>query len=95
MTCLLAAAKMLTSTQDAWSGTLIVLFQPNEERGGGAQAMVDDGLYSKIPIPDYAFGQHVMRMRAGSVGSRPGTIMAAADSFNTAAVVMGQCHIRR
>ncbi|OKL58864.1 hypothetical protein UA08_05939 [Talaromyces atroroseus] len=80
MTCLLAAAALLANVKHEWSGTLIVLFQPNEERGGGAQAMVDDGLYSKIPIPDYVFGQHVMRMRAGSVGSRPGTIMAAADS---------------
>jgi amidohydrolase len=81
MTCLLAAAETLAKMQHVWSGTLIVLFQPNEERGGGAQAMVDDGLYSKIPVPDYVFGQHVMRMRAGSIGSRPGTIMAAADSM--------------
>ena len=81
ITCLLAAAELMASTRDAWSGTLIVLFQPNEERGAGAQAMVDDGLYSKIPIPDYVFGQHFMRLRAGSIGSRPGTIMAAADSF--------------
>ncbi|EAW10020.1 M20 family metallopeptidase [Aspergillus clavatus NRRL 1] len=81
ITCLLAAAETMATIQHAWSGTLIVLFQPNEERGGGAQAMVDDGLYEKIPKPDYIFGQHVMRMRAGSVGSRPGTIMAAADSL--------------
>lgn len=81
ITCLLAAAETLAKIQDKWSGTLIVLFQPDEERGGGAQAMVDDGLYSKIPIPDYVFGQHVMRLRAGRVGSRPGTIMAAADSL--------------
>ncbi|EED20476.1 amidohydrolase, putative [Talaromyces stipitatus ATCC 10500] len=81
ITCLLAAAELLASIQHVWSGTLIVLFQPDEERGGGAQAMVDDGLYDKIPVPDYCFGQHVMRMRAGSVGSRPGTIMAAADSL--------------
>jgi amidohydrolase len=81
ITCLLAAAETLAKMRHAWSGTLIVLFQPDEERGGGAQAMVDDGLYSKIPIPDYVFGQHVMRLRAGSVGLRPGTIMAAADSL--------------
>ncbi|KAJ5302212.1 hypothetical protein PENANT_c008G05559 [Penicillium antarcticum] len=81
ITCLLATAETLARTQDSWSGTLVVLFQPNEERGGGAQAMVDDGLYSKIPMPDYVLGQHVMRMRAGAVGSRPGTIMAAADSY--------------
>jgi amidohydrolase len=81
ITCLLATAQTLARARDSWSGTLIVLFQPNEERGAGAQAMVDDGLYSKIPMPDYVFGQHVMRMRAGAVGSRPGTIMAAADSY--------------
>jgi hypothetical protein len=34
-------SKVLARIQSAWSGTLIVLFQPNEERGGGAQAMVD------------------------------------------------------
>lgn len=81
ITCLLAAAETLVRMRDSWSGTLIVLFQPDEERGGGAQAMVDDGLYSKIPIPDYVLGQHVMRLRAGSIGSRPGSIMAAADSM--------------
>ncbi|KAL3459783.1 putative amidohydrolase [Aspergillus heterothallicus] len=81
MTCLLAAAETLVNAKDAWSGTLIVLFQPNEERGAGAQAMVDDGLYDKIPVPDYVFGQHVMRLRAGTIGSRPGTIMAACDSM--------------
>ncbi|CAG7984016.1 unnamed protein product [Penicillium olsonii] len=81
VTCLLAAAETLAKTRDSWSGTLIVLFQPDEERGGGAQAMVDDGLYSKIPVPDIVLGQHVMRLRAGSVGLRPSTIMAAADSM--------------
>ncbi|RAK76944.1 M20 family metallopeptidase [Aspergillus fijiensis CBS 313.89] len=81
ITCLLAAAERLVRMRCDWSGTLIVVFQPDEERGEGARAMVDDGLYDKIPVPDYVFGQHVMRMRAGSVGSRPGTIMAAADSL--------------
>lgn len=81
ITCLLAAAETLLKMRDAWNGILIVLFQPDEERGGGAQAMVDDGLYSKIPVPDYVLGQHVMKMRAGSIGSRPGAIMAAADSM--------------
>ncbi|OOF99375.1 hypothetical protein ASPCADRAFT_203140 [Aspergillus carbonarius ITEM 5010] len=81
ITCLLAAAETLVKIRDVWSGTLIVLFQPDEERGGGAQAMVDDGLYDRIPVPDYVLGQHVMRMRAGKVGSRPGAIMAAADSM--------------
>jgi len=46
MTCLLAAAEVLARLKDkAWLGTLVVLFQPAEERGTGAKAMVDDGLY--------------------------------------------------
>lgn len=81
VTALLAAADRLAKLKDSWSGTLIVLFQPNEERAGGAQAMVDDGLYSKIPVPDIVLGQHVLAMRAGSVHSRVGTIMSEADSF--------------
>lgn len=82
-TCLLAAAEGLLKSRDAWSGTLVVLFQPAEERGTGAKAMVDDGLYARhgVPVPDYVLGQHVVAMRAGSVGSRRGTIMAAADSL--------------
>ncbi|KAF6222945.1 hypothetical protein HO133_000996 [Letharia lupina] len=81
ITCLLAAAEHLAHIKHAWSGTLIVLFQPNEERAAGAQAMVDDGLYDKIPIPDYVLGQHVLPLRAGRVGNRKGVIMGAADSF--------------
>jgi len=83
MTCLLAAAETLTKLRQRWSGTLIVLFQPAEERGTGAKAMIDDGLYErhKIPVPDFVLGQHVMAMRAGSVGSKMGTIMAGADSM--------------
>ena len=81
MTCLLAAAEILVKLRHSWSGTLIVLFQPAEERGTGAKAMVDDGLYKKVPVPDYVLGQHVMAMRAGTVGLRAGTIMASADSL--------------
>ncbi|KAL9124118.1 MAG: hypothetical protein Q9217_006520 [Psora testacea] len=81
VTCLLAATEYLAHTRSAWSGTLIVLFQPNEERAGGAKAMVADGLYDKIPLPDVVLGQHVMPQRAGRVLVRSGTMMAAADSF--------------
>lgn len=47
--------------------------------------MVDDGLYEQskhaCPIPDVVLGQHVMPLPAGSVGTKPGPFMAAADSF--------------
>ena len=81
ITCLLAAAKQLGHLKNTWKGTLIVLFQPNEERAAGAKAMVDDGLYNKIPTPDVVLGQHVMPHRSGYVGNRKSTIMGAADSF--------------
>ena len=81
VTCLLAAAEQMAKTTDLWRGTLILVFQPNEERGTGARAMVDDGLYEKIPIPDYVLGQHVFPYRAGSIGNRVGLMLAASDSF--------------
>ena len=58
VTCLLAAAEAAVTMRDSWHGTLIVLFQPNEERAGGAKAMVEDGLYQKIPKPDIVLGEH-------------------------------------
>ena len=79
--CLLAAAEKLSKSQSSWSGTLILVFQPAEERGSGAQAMVDDGLYEKVPIPDVVLAQHVFPNRAGYVGIRPGLFLVAADSF--------------
>jgi metal-dependent amidase/aminoacylase/carboxypeptidase family protein len=65
ITALLAAAETLAKAKDAWSGTLILVFQPAEEKAGGAQAMVDGGLYVKVPIPDVVVGAHVMPERAG------------------------------
>ena len=83
ITCLLAAAEWLSSQaiRPTWAGTLVLVFQPAEERGRGAKAMVDHGLYNIVPIPDVVLGQHVMAFRAGKVGVRKGTMMAAADSF--------------
>jgi amidohydrolase len=81
--CLMAAAEWLSSKEvkEQWNGTLVVLFQPNEERGKGASAMVDGGLYDKVPVPDVVLGQHVMPFRTGKVMAKAGTMIAAADSF--------------
>jgi metal-dependent amidase/aminoacylase/carboxypeptidase family protein len=65
ITSLLAAAEALISARDEWTGTLVLVFQPAEERAGGAQAMVDDGLYKIVPEPDLAIGAHVIPRRAG------------------------------
>jgi amidohydrolase len=65
ITSLLGAAETLVKAKAEWSGTLILIFQPAEERAGGAQNMVDDGLYNKVPVPDVVVGAHVMPERAG------------------------------
>lgn len=62
---LLAAAETLAKAKEQWSGTLILCFQPAEEKAGGAKAMVEDGLYKKVPEPDLCIGAHVMPLRSG------------------------------
>jgi amidohydrolase len=85
ISCMLAAAETLHASQKEWKGTLVILFQPNEERAGGAKAMIADGLYDPkkhaCPIPDVVLGQHVMPGAAGTVGTRVGSFASAADSF--------------
>lgn len=82
---LLAAAELLVSAKDSWSGTLLLAFQPAEERGTGAQAMVDDGLYDpnkhNVPIPDICLGGHVVPWRSGVLGTRRGLVATSADSM--------------
>lgn len=82
VTSLLGAADLLKQTSSSWSGTLICLLQPNEENGRGAQAMVNDGLFERIPKPDICLAQHCFPLRTGNVAIRPGPCMSAADSFN-------------
>ncbi|MEX2973055.1 amidohydrolase [Streptomyces sp. C184] len=83
VTCLLGAADLLAAGRDHWSGTLIALFQPAEEVGGGARAMIDAGLYSKglIPTPEVVLAQHVAPLAAGLIAYCPGPCMAAADTL--------------
>ncbi|KAK4999258.1 hypothetical protein LTR66_001684 [Elasticomyces elasticus] len=81
VTSLLAAAELLVKAKEEWSGTLLLIFQPAEERGAGAQAMVDDGLYDKVPIPDVVLGGHVMPFRAGTIGTKRGLMASAANSM--------------
>ncbi len=81
MASLLGAAELLHRIKDSWSGTLICLFQPNEERLLGAKAMIDDGLYEKIPLPDILFGQHAVPTKAGTIGIRPGRVLGFLDSL--------------
>jgi amidohydrolase len=88
VTCLLGAAAELAATRDAWRGTLLLVFQPAEEAGQGARAMIDDGLYERVPVPDIVLGQHVMPLPAGVLSVHGGPAMAGADALRV--VLHGQ-----
>jgi amidohydrolase len=77
VTWLAGAAKALADGRDAWSGTLLLVGQPAEEAGGGAAAMVADGLYDRVPRPDVLLGQHAVPGPAGLYAHVPGLIMSA------------------
>ncbi|RJG40543.1 M20 aminoacylase family protein [Mesorhizobium sp. DCY119] len=75
---LLAAARHLAETH-AFSGTLRVIFQPAEENGGGAQTMINDGLFERFPV-DAVFGLHNWPgVPAGQFGFLSGPAMASVD----------------
>lgn len=79
--CLLGAAALLAAGTDSWSGTVVAVFQPAEEAGDGARAMVDDGLAETVPTVDVALAQHVLPVPAGVVGVHRGPFLSAADSM--------------
>jgi amidohydrolase len=81
VTCLLGAAAQLAGAPDTWAGTLMLVFQPAEEVGGGALAMVDDGLFDRLGRPDVVLGQHVAPLPAGMLAIRPGAAFAASDTL--------------
>lgn len=78
---LLGAAWQLAHHRDRWSGTVLLLFQPGEETGEGAAAMIADGLLDRFPRPDVVLGQHVVPAPAGSAAWTSGTAMSASDSL--------------
>ena len=77
---LLGAARHLARTRD-FAGTAVVVFQPAEEGGAGAKAMLDDGLMERFGIAEI-YGMHNMPgMPIGSFALRKGAMLAAADRF--------------
>ena len=81
VTCLCAAAELFAHNRDRWAGRLMMVFQPAEEIGSGARAMINDGLFDRFGKPDVVLGQHVTPAPAGSLSWRSGVTMSAADSF--------------
>ncbi|MDQ0043862.1 M20 aminoacylase family protein [Variovorax boronicumulans] len=80
MSIVLGAARLLRERQD-FDGTVRFIFQPAEEHGRGAKAMMDDGLFARFPV-DEIYGLHNMPgMRAGTIATRAGGLMASEDNF--------------
>ncbi|MCA6215575.1 amidohydrolase [Ideonella sp. B7] len=80
MAMLLAAAQLLSEQRD-FDGTVRFIFQPAEEHGRGAAAMMADGLFERFPV-DAIYGLHNLPgLAAGHIATRPGPMMAAEDNF--------------
>jgi amidohydrolase len=77
----LEIARLLATHREAWSGTVVFLFQPGEETAAGAAAMISDGLWDRVPTPEAAYGQHISPFTAGGVRLAVGTAMSMADSL--------------
>lgn len=83
MTSLIGTARILYAMRSQWSGTLELILQPAEERGAGAKAMLNDGLYTRFPLPDFAIALHVdSDLEAGKIGYSHGYSMANVDSVD-------------
>jgi amidohydrolase len=79
----LGTARRLTSMKSQWSGTIVMILQPGEERVIGAQAMLDDGLFTRFPKPDYLLAFHdSASLPAGVIGVTRGFALANVDTVN-------------
>jgi len=83
MTAWVGVARLMAANKDKWSGTLVMIGQPAEERGAGARMMLADGLYTRFPRPQYAIAFHdAAGFPAGKIGYTPGYALANVDSVD-------------
>jgi amidohydrolase len=77
------AATLLARSKDRWHGTLVFVGQPAEEVLHGAEAMINDGLYTRFPKPDFAIGLHdTNALPAGQIGIVSGPAYAASNAVD-------------
>lgn len=83
MTAWIGVARRMAASKANWSGTLVMIGQPAEERGAGARDMLADGLFKRFPKPDYALAFHdAAQFPAGTIGFTPGFALANVDSVD-------------
>ncbi len=74
-------ARLMAEHKDRWHGTLVMVGQPAEEGGGGASAMLKDGLFTRFPLPEFALSLHDDdTMPAGTIGYHPGPFRSMSDT---------------
>ena len=83
MTVWVGTARWLAANKDKWRGTLVMIGQPAEEGFDGARAMLDDGLLTRFPKPDFALALHDdSRIPAGTVSVPPLRALSIASSMD-------------
>ncbi len=81
-TWMLGIARIMVTLKNQWQGTLIMIGQPAEEPGGGAEAMAAEMYKKGVPEPDYLLGMHTAPAPVGYYLNAPGYRMAGADQFD-------------
>ena len=83
MTAWVGVAQLLSERKDQWQGTLVMILQPAEELGLGALAMLEDGLFTRFPKPEYVLAFHdAAQAPAGFIGYSKGYALANVDSVD-------------
>jgi len=83
ITSLVGTARFMAASRDRWSGTLMLIGQPAEERVGGAKSMMKDGLWERFGKPDYALAFHVSSgVPTGKLVAVVGAPMSGADTVD-------------
>ncbi len=83
ITSLVGTARYMAANRDQWTGTLMLIGQPAEERGPGAVAMMGDDLWQRFGTPDFAFAFHVdANSVAGKITVDEGSPYAGADTVD-------------
>jgi len=83
ITSLVGTARHMSNIRDQWSGTLMLIGQPAEEKGPGAQAMMDDDIWGRFGTPDFALAFHVDdSSEAGKITVDEGSPYAGADTVD-------------
>ncbi len=77
MSVMVGTVRTLIIRKDLWKGTLLIIAQQAEELSGGASLAINEGLFEKFPVPDYALAYHINpEIESGRIGLIPGPIFA-------------------